>query len=126
MTEDRISERGIATIEEAIAAGRAGLRVILILNSRVQCAKIAEGVRLRDKDVLTASQGQKWMMTWKGGGIITAFPDFTGVRQIDESEANLERRRDAHWRELEGGEWHKGNSRAWTSPVRSMIRAKLP
>lgn len=126
MTDGRIQERGISTIEEAIAAARAGLRVILILNSRTQCAKITEGVRLRDKDVMTASQGQKWMMVWTGGGIIVAYPDWTGVRQKDESQVMFEARLAEHWSELEGEIWHKGNSRAWTSFIRPQIRAKLP
>jgi len=125
VTDERIHERGIATIEDAIATARAGMRVILILNSRTQCAKIAEGVRLRDKDVMTASQGQKWMLTWSGGGMIVCYPDFMGVQQVDETLPGLEDRRLAHWAELAGAEWHKGNSRAWTSPIRPMIRAKL-
>lgn len=111
-------------MDEAIdAAHGEELRVVLILNSQVQCRKIVEQIRLKNPNAVAAVQGDFWVVSFVGmpHASITLYPMYNppvGSYSKDEETA--------HWDRIRGNEFHKGNPRAFGSPVGPYIRLALP
>lgn len=117
------AERLIESVDDAIkAAHKDELTVILILNSVTQCRKIVEQIRLREPEAVTAVQNDMWVVSFIGKphARITLYPMYNvpadSYSKKDESD---------HWEKLRGQDFHKGNSRAFLSPIGPYIRRAL-
>lgn len=118
------AERIIESVDEAIEAAKEDeLKVILVLNSQTQCRKIAEQIRLRVGTAVTAVQGDLWIISFIGTphASITMCPMYNPMAGAYSKEDET-----AHWSRFKGNEYHKGNPRAFLSPIGPYIRLPMP
>lgn len=116
---EETQSRLVATIHEVIEeAKERKLKVLLVLNSQVACAKIAEQVRLLNLNPRVGVQKYHWTIQFDNAGSITLFPKYDPEVHTMGVEV---------WYEpLRGLEWHKGNETALSGFFAPYVRLPLP